>query len=46
MNRTIEVRGHGRGMHEITGSIAEVVRDAGLDEALYTVFVQHTSAGV
>ena len=46
MNRTIEVRGHGRGMHEITGSIAEVVRDADLDEALCTVFVQHTSAGV
>ena len=46
MNRTIEVRGHGRGMHEITKSIAEVVRDADLGEALCTVFVQHTSAGI
>ena len=46
MNRTIEVTGHRRGLHEITSMVADVVRDAGLEEALCTVFVKHTSAGV
>lgn len=46
MNRTLEITGHRRGLHEITREIAEVVHDAGLDEAVCTVFVQHTSAGV
>ena len=44
--RTLEIAGHRRGLHEITDRVAEVVRDAGLDEALCTIFVQHTSAGV
>ena len=46
MNRTIEISGHRRGLHEITREITEVVRDAGAHEAVCTVFVQHTSAGI
>ena len=46
MNRTLEISGHRRGLHEITRQIAEVVRDAEVDEAICTVFVQHTSAGI
>lgn len=46
MNRTIEISGHRRGLHEITREITEVVRDAGAYEAVCTVFVQHTSAGI
>ena len=46
MNRTIEIAGHRRGLHEITREVTEVVRDAGAHEAVCTVFVQHTSAGI
>ena len=46
MNRTIEISGHRRGLHEITREVTEVVRDAGAHEAVCTVFVQHTSAGI
>ncbi len=46
MNRTIEISGHRRGLHEITGPVSDVVRESGLDEAVCTVFVKHTSAGV
>ena len=46
MNRTLRIDGHRRGLHEITASVADIVRDAGLEEALCTVFVRHTSAGL
>ncbi len=46
MNRTLEIRAHRRGLHEITNEVAEVVREADVDEAVCTVFVRHTSAGV
>ena len=46
MNRTLEISGHRRGLHEITGPVSDVVRESGLDEAVCTVFVTHTSAGV
>ena len=46
MNRTLEISGHRRGLHEITREIAEGVEEAGVDEATCTVFVRHTSAGV
>jgi secondary thiamine-phosphate synthase enzyme len=46
VNRTLEIRAHRRGLHEITDEVAAVVREAGVDEAVCTVFVRHTSAGV
>ena len=46
MNRTLEISGHRRGLHEITREITGVVEEAGVDEATCTVFVRHTSAGV
>ena len=46
MNRTLRIEGHRRGFHEITESIADVVRDAAMEEAICTVFVRHTSAGL
>ena len=36
----------GQGLHEITDRIAAVVREAGLQEGLCTLFVQHTSASL
>lgn len=36
----------GQGLHEITGRIAELVRQSGLREGLCTVFLQHTSASL
>lgn len=46
LNRTLRIEGHRRGFHEITESIADVVRDAAMEEAICTVFVRHTSAGL
>ena len=45
LNRTLRIEGHRRGFREITESIADVVRDAAMEEAICTVFVRHTSAG-
>jgi len=36
----------GRGLHEITGKVAAVVKSAGLRDGLCTVFVRHTSASL
>ena len=46
MNRTLRIDGHRRGFHEITGLVADVVQEAGLEEGLCTIFVQHPSAGL
>jgi secondary thiamine-phosphate synthase enzyme len=34
------------GLHEITGRIADLVRDSGIEEGLCTVFLPHTSASL
>ncbi len=36
----------GPGLHEITGTVAEWVRDAGIESGLLTLFVRHTSASL
>lgn len=36
----------GRGLHDITAEVASVVREAGIDAGLCTVFLQHTSASL
>ena len=36
----------GQGLHEITGQVAALVRDAGVREGLCTLFLQHTSASL
>jgi secondary thiamine-phosphate synthase enzyme len=41
---TVETRG--QGLHEITGTVQEAVRSAGIAEGLCTVFVRHTSASL
>jgi secondary thiamine-phosphate synthase enzyme len=41
---TVEISG--QGLHEITDRVAAVVREAGLQEGLCTLFVQHTSASL
>jgi secondary thiamine-phosphate synthase enzyme len=42
----IEVRTRGKGLHEITGSVQEVVRESGVEEGLCTIMIQHTSASL
>ncbi len=47
MTRRINVRTAGQGLlHEITGQVAAVVSDAGLQDGLCTVCIQHTSASL
>ena len=36
----------GQGLHEITGEIAGIVHESGLQEGLCTVFIRHTSASL
>ncbi|TVS01803.1 MAG: YjbQ family protein [Phycisphaerales bacterium] len=36
----------GRGLHEITREVARIVRDAGVEIGLCTVFIRHTSASL
>jgi secondary thiamine-phosphate synthase enzyme len=42
----VSVSTRGRGLHDITGQIGAVVREAGITTGLCTVFVQHTSASL
>lgn len=44
--REITVRTRGKGLLEITGSVAGVVSESGTWSGLCTVFVQHTSASL
>jgi secondary thiamine-phosphate synthase enzyme len=37
---------HGKGLYEITGEVVACLSQAGFDEGLCTVFVQHTSASL
>ena len=36
----------GQGLHEITAQVSRIVRQAGVDEGLCTVFERHTSASL
>ena len=46
MIRELTIQTPGRGLHEITREIAGVVREAGVDAGLCTVFIRHTSASL
>ncbi len=46
MVRKISVQTRGQALHEITSDLAEVVADAGVEEGLCTVMIQHTSASL
>ena len=43
---TIEVGTPGRGLHEVTGPVAEAARRSGVTDGLCTVFLRHTSASL
>lgn len=42
----IEVRTSGQGLYEVTSEVARLVRQAGVQEGLCTVLIQHTSASL
>jgi len=46
MVKQFSVRTPGQGLHEVTADIAELVRRAGVDEGLCTVYIRHTSASL
>lgn len=46
MIRQLGVDTPGQGLHEITSQVAAVVRAAGIDEGLCTLFLRHTSASL
>ena len=46
MIEQIEIRTKGKGLHEITDSVQDVVRVSGLDQGLCTLMIQHTSASL
>lgn len=46
MVRKLSVSIAGQGLHEITGQVAGVVGESGVEEGLCTVFLQHTSASL
>lgn len=46
MIRHLSINIPGQGLHEITERVEAAVREAGLQEGLCTLFVQHTSASL
>ena len=42
----IEIRTRGKGLHEITDTVQDVVHASGLDAGLCTLIIQHTSASL
>jgi len=46
MIQELQIQISGRGLHEVTAEIANLVSSSGLDEGLCTVFVRHTSASL
>src|SRR5207302_9650679 len=46
MIRALSVAVPGKGLHEITGDVHEVVRGSGVREGLCTLFLRHTSASL
>ena len=42
----ITLRAPGRGLHEITGGVMEIVRRTPVEDGMCNVFVQHTSASL
>ena len=46
MTKRITLRTRGQGLHEITENVQTAVDEAGVDDGLCTIFVQHTSASL
>ena len=46
MVRRLTVRVPGPGLHEFTQEVAALVREAGIDQGLCTLFIEHTSASL
>lgn len=46
MNAALSLSTHGPGLYEFTDELRAVVRRAGVDEGLCTIFIQHTSASL
>ena len=44
--QVITLRAPGRGLHEITGGVMEIVKGSAVEDGLCNVFVQHTSASL
>ncbi|HSV29625.1 MAG TPA: secondary thiamine-phosphate synthase enzyme YjbQ [Candidatus Omnitrophota bacterium] len=42
----LTIRTHGQGLTDITGPVAEFVRESGVADGLLTLFIQHTSASL
>jgi secondary thiamine-phosphate synthase enzyme len=46
VQHALEVSTRGRGLYDVTATVAEVVRRAGVSTGLCSVFLQHTSASL
>ncbi len=46
MVRQLNIHVSGQGLHECTSQVQAVVREAGMEEGLCTIFIQHTSASL
>ena len=46
MARSISIRTRGQGLHDITKDVQATVEEAGVDDGLCTILVQHTSASL
>jgi secondary thiamine-phosphate synthase enzyme len=46
MVRRLTLRAPGPGLHEFTQQVAALVREAGIDQGLCTLFIEHTSASL
>jgi len=44
--KTLQIPVSGQGLHEFTSEVHPLIREAGLDEGLCTLFIQHTSASL
>lgn len=46
MQTVLTIRTSGPGLHEFTAEVARFVREAGVEQGLLTLFVQHTSCSL
>ena len=46
MVEQLSVRTSGQGLHDVTQQVAALVRQAGVDDGLCTLFIRHTSASL
>ena len=46
MIKILAIQTRGQGLHEITPEVADMIKTAGLDQGLCTLFIRHTSASL